>query len=464
MRRLEKFLLSNVKVWVVVVVLTLTAAGFVVFGALVKDAAERSALSLNKGNILGRRLLRVAEIPSNLSTLLFHPPPIMALSQRFEGQAGLDFADPVHFSGDDEGEAGYLFVKRYLPKFNMKPVFLYLTRKIISLEIIDLNRQKTVYVWQSDGRETRNKPFYLLPDGSLVTTMSWNVTRLDVCSNLVWQKPLNTHHSIERDADGNFWMPAFAWPSTLPGASSKFKDHELIRFSPSGDVLSRISLSNMLVRNGYQHLLYRLERYSHDPLHINDVQPVLRDGPFWRRGDVFVSLRTNSVVFLYRPMTDQVVWLQSGPWLHQHDVDIVSEHEISVFSNNSVRTGDGESRVLGANEVYIYDFATGEARSPWREAMRRHEVRTETQGAATLFDDGGVMIEESNFGRILRLSADGAVQWSYVNRASDGRVYRLGLSRWLDARYGAEVVRSLAACMSGGSAWKVPVEPVYGSH
>ena len=132
----------------------------------------------------------------------------------------------------------------------------------------------------------------------------------------------------------------------------------------------------------------------------------------------------------------------------------LTEHdsEISVFSNNAVRIRDGERLVLGANEVYVHDFATGEARSPWREAMRRHDVRTPRMGTATVFGDGGLMVEEHDFGRVLRLSADGALRWSYVNRASDGRVYRLGWSRYLDAEYGAEVARSVAAadCTDSG--------------
>ena len=72
-------------------------------------------------------------------------------------------------------------------------------------------------------------------------------------------------------------------------------------------------------------------------------------------------------------------------------------------------------------------------------------MRTVFKGAATLFGDGGLMVEEHNYGRVLRFSADGALRWSYVNRASDGRVYRLGWSRYLDADYGAEVMRSAAA-------------------
>ena len=461
MRRLEKFLLSKVEVWSVAVILLLAAAGTVVLSALVKDAAERSVQSLDGGSALGRSMLRVAEIPETLSSLLFDLSPALALSQRFPSQAGLHFANPAHFSGRGGGE-GYLLLRRYLPKFNTKPASLFLKEGISILEIIDLSRQKTVCVWQPEMR--RRRPIYLLPDGSLVTATYESVTRTDACSNVVWRKRLSAHHTMERDADGHFWMPVFARSSTVPGANSKFKDHDLIKLSPSGDVLSRISLSNMLVRNGYRHLLYDFTGYDRNPLHVNDVQPVLRDGPFWRRNDLFVSLRTNSVVLLYRPATDEVVWLESGPWLHQHDVDIVSDHEISVFSNNSIGTGDGEMRVLGANEVYIYDFATSETRSPWREALQRHEVRTPYMGSATLFGDGGVMIEEHAYGRILRLSADGAVQWSYVNRASDGRVYRVVWSRWLDAEYGAAVVRSLAACTSACSARKTPVKPADLSH
>ena len=451
MRRLEKLLLSKVEVWIVVVILTIVAAATVAFGAFVKDAVERKVLGLDHGTALARGMRRIAEIPETFSLMLFGSPIAIARSQRFDGQAGMDFADPVHFS-EIEG-AGYLLLQRYGPKFHPKLGYQYLNRESISFEIIDLSRRKTMYVWESDvGWDL---PFYLLPDGSLMLNVYKSIpqkghylARQDVCSNVVWRKDLSgIHHSIEQDADGHFWAPTMK-PPTLFGASLRLNDHSLIRFLPSGDVLSRISLSDMLVRNGYRHLLYGVQTYKSDPMHVNDVQPLLQDGPFWRRGDLFVSLRTNSVVFLYRPVTDEVVWLQSGPWLHQHDVDIVSEHEISVFSNNSVATGDGDRHVLGANEVYIYDFATGEARSPWREAMQQHEVRTITKGAATVFDDGSVMVEEHNYGRILLLSADGTVQWSYVNRASDGQVYRLGDSRWLDAEYGAEVVRSLTASAS----------------
>ena len=443
MKRLEKILLSKVPVWTVIVMFTLMAAGTVVFSAIVKSGAERQALHLANASSPGRvAAVTIAKIPKTLFSLLSNLSPAMANSRRFNDQVGLSLADTVHFSETREME-GYLLLTRYVPG-PWPQCHLY--ECIPRIELMDLNRGTIVHVWRLDRR--RFMPFYILPDGSLVGNSGDFLLRMDVCSNVEWQKRLKVHHSIEMDADGNFWAPLRVEPSTVSGASSKFKDDELIQFSPSGELLSRISLSDVLVRGGYRYLLYAMIHHKYDPLHVNDVQPVLQDGLFWQRGDLFVSMRTNSVVFLYRPTTDDVVWLQSGPWLHQHDVDIVSESEISVFSNNAIRDGDNRLRVLGANEVYIYDFATGEASSPWGKAMRRHEVRTETLGGATLFDDGGVLVEEHDYGRVLRLSVDGEARWSYVNRTSDGRVYRLAQSLYLDAEYGAEVARSAAACTS----------------
>ena len=64
-------------------------------------------------------------------------------------------------------------------------------------------------------------------------------------------------------------------------------------------------------------------------------------------------------LLLYWPATDEVVWLQAGPWLHQHDVDVASENEIAVLSNNVIKTRNDLDKVIGANDVYVYDFAGG---------------------------------------------------------------------------------------------------------
>ena len=447
-KSLKEVLHSRVDLRIVALLLALATLGF---GAFMKDGAERSG---PRGGALGRVAFGIGSLPANLygwfSRAPVHGP---APEQRFHGRGGL-----VTRQERTDGEAGYLAVARQVP-FPEQDVPEPVSGAAYTgsytplvVEIIDLDRRRVVHAWKpvSGGRLNR---FHVLPDGSLLAGGRGVTFRMDACSNVVWERSLGAHHAYERGVDGNFWSPWHVAPLTIPHTTPDFVEDGFIRFSPAGEVLARVALSGALMRAGHRHLLYGVGARSHgSPFHMNDVEPVLQDGPFWRRGDLFVSLRNSSVVLLYRPATDEVLWLQAGPWLQQHDVDVVSDSEISVYSNNAFRDEDRPifgAGVLGANEVYVHDFATGETRSPWREVMRRHDVRTGHRGGATLFADGSLMLEESVHGRILTLSPDGELVWSYVNRASDGVVYEIHASRWLDAEYGATVARSIASLDCG---------------
>ena len=446
---LKQVLRSRVELWIVAALLALATLAGLGFGTFMKDAAERST---PRGGALGRAAFRIGSMPADLYLRFFHAPVYgPARDQRFHGRSGLTGITR------QDGEAGYLVVARNVPFAETDAADVVprtdsiLGHMPLVVEIIDLNRRKTVHSWKpvSDGRLSR---FNILPDGSLLAGSGRVTFRMDACSNVVWEQPLRAHHSYERGADGDFWSPWWQErPNALPHMNPDFLADGVIRFSPAGEVRSRVGLSDALMRAGHRHLLYGAARYSGSLLQMNDVEPVLQDGPYWRRGDLFVSLRAVSVILLYRPATDEVLWLQAGPWQHQHDVDVVSDDEISVYSNNAFVDENADERVWGTNEVYVHDFATGETRSPWREAMRRHDVRTVRRGGATLFGDGGLMLEEGNSGRILMLSPNGERVWSYVNRASDGMVYEILASRWLDAEYGAEVARSIASLDCGSA-------------
>ena len=285
------------------VTLTLAAAGTVVFGAFVKDAMERSVWRAPPRGALGIVAFKVASIPQDLNRLFSLIPPGLALEQRFHGRSGLTVATGTRGPPPPHGpEAGYLVVVRNVPE---KRILEPGSRNTV-VELIDLNQRETVHVWKSDSGVGTYDCIYALPDGSLIVDFKGHVLRLDPCSNVVWKKKTATHHSIERDADGNFWMPWDVVPSTVSQGGPRLLENGLISISPDGEVRSRSALSGALIRGGHRHLLYDMNKYGGmDPFHMNDVEPVLEDGPFWRRGDLFVSLRTNSVVLLYRPATDE---------------------------------------------------------------------------------------------------------------------------------------------------------------
>ena len=54
-----------------------------------------------------------------------------------------------------------------------------------------------------------------------------------------------------------------------------------------------------------------------------------------------------------------------------------------------------------------------------------------------------MFVEETTYGRALRVGADGTIRWTYVNRGDDGRLYSLAWSRYLDADAGARLAAAV---------------------
>ena len=164
MKRFEKILLSKMPIWITVVVLTLTVAGAVMFGAIVKNAATREALRIDNVHFpdLSRVALDIAKIPKNLHNLLFEPHPAETERQRFDGQAGLAFSDTAHSFGED---GGYLLFVRYLPE----PTLDRPKDTNTHIELIDLSQRRTVHIWNLNTTTFRSLEVVdVLPDGSLI--------------------------------------------------------------------------------------------------------------------------------------------------------------------------------------------------------------------------------------------------------------------------------------------------------
>ncbi len=437
---MERWLFHRTANWIVLLVLTVVLVGAVLFGGVVKTVAEGGR---RDEDWIGTTAIRVAGLPERVADVFdffLGPPRASVRAQRFEGRSGLVFPPGAR------QDRGYLLLARHDGD-----------RRIPLVELIDLARRESIHEWRPDLDRTGaladlERPWRMFPyaieDGALLFTDEnhRHLVMLDGCSQVQWVLATpRFHHSIERDADGHFWVPYRVDPPLAPGAGPGFREDGMARISRDGRVLSLVPLSRALIAGGHGHLLYDMDRLLSDPMHMNDIQPVLEDGAVWRRGDLFVSLRSRSVVLLYRPSSDEVVWIASGPWIHQHDVDIVGPHEISVFSNNAARLGNGRWKVLGANEVHLHDLGSGAVRSPWRDALRRHDVRTITEGLSTVLADGDVFVEETTYGRALRVGADGTLRWSYVNRSDDGLLYHLAWSRYLDADAGARLAAAVTA-------------------
>ena len=126
----------------------------------------------------------------------------------------------------------------------------------------------------------------------------------------------------------------------------------LKKYHPREKFYLKKSVFEILKENYLENLIVTAKETG-NPIHLNDIQPVLQDSKFWMKGDLFLSLRNLSMVLLYRPSTNKILWYQQGPWVYQHDVDIINKSNIAIFNNNMNLEKTG---VNGFNNTIIYNF------------------------------------------------------------------------------------------------------------
>ena len=431
---------KKIEIWILYLVILLSFPFAVGFGILVRQELTGSV----KGGLISKAALFLAEIPKNIKTQILTEPNL----------TGDKYPDLNGFNGIPIKEESYLLLSRFDGDIKEGVV-----------ELIDLTNFEVLHTWnpnldkfnqktaqidefkylkrdKNDSRAALRHPF-LLNDGSLVFHNSASPLRkIDACSNLIFENTKDSfHHSIEKDFEGNIWVPSHIYPQTLPSQfvgrdiieDGGYHDDAIVKLSPNGEILYEKSVSQIFIDNGLEYLLFSVgsrSLFNNDPIHLNDIQPVNFDGDYWKKGDLFLSLRNQSMVFLYRPSTNRIIWKGVGPFFHQHDVDLLDNHRISIFNNNSKVTKNGEV-VDGNSEVLIYDFKKNEYSKYLPESLIKKNVGTITQGRSQILPNGDLLVEETNYARTLYFDSNGSLQWTHYNRADNGGVFLIHWSRIL---------------------------------
>ena len=331
---------KKIPVYILLLVLFFGAWITVLFGAFIQDILIGNTHS----SALQKPAIAVARFPrkiKGLINMIFSPPPTF-IGGRFPDLDG--FKKSGRVPDGVMADEGYLLFSSYNNRAEQ------------TLELLRISDQQTLYRWDIDPSEllatapiktkgsesiavatgsanlTYQHPL-LLEDGSLVFVLQYSgFYKIGLCSEVQWFSDRFFHHSVELDPDGNIWTPSILKTSASGKFGFDFHDDAITKISPNGNILFVKSVSNILIENGYQGLL--LLHFRDDPIHMNDIQPALTTTEFWQKGDLLLSLKNLNTVLLYRPSTDKVIWLKTGPWLEQHDVDFVGGSAITVFGND----------------------------------------------------------------------------------------------------------------------------------
>jgi hypothetical protein len=344
----------------------------------------------------------------------------------------------LHRVDEDFVDPGYLLLSRF-----SKP-----DGQVI-IELLRLRDARSLHTWvppldeilsRTPARDDNSNSYdgyraqhpVLLENGSVVFMAGEGpMVRLDRESEIEWMNTRHFHHSIERDHEGNLVVPNVMDPAVrdLPLG---YRDDGYAVVSPEGEILDERSMVDILLDHDHTGLLYGVGRFERDRIHLNDAQPIHRDLGEARVGDIALSIRNISTVLLYRPSTDEIVWLKTGPWQNQHDIDLLDNGSYSIFGNDMIRYRDHFVPSTGINDVYIYDPTLDAVSTPYTAAMRELAAATRTGGRSEVLDNGDVLVEINNGARLARLTNDG-IRWVYQNAQTD---YSIGFIHW--CRYYSE--------------------------
>ncbi|MBT8303739.1 MAG: arylsulfotransferase family protein [Bacteroidia bacterium] len=338
-------------------------------------------------------------------------------------------------------------------------------------ELLNINTGKSIKEWVPDSKglylkayqedNPRRPPskdsdlYFMHPlmtkDSSLIfnSQLTSLLAKINAENELMWLKNDRIyHHTIESDSEGNIYVCTQPFISGkfdfLPGSFESYKntfqdDHITLLDSNSGNEIYSKSVVEILLENGFEDLLLSKGQIISDQIHLNDIQPALEDGDFWQKGDLLVSCRNISTVFLFRPSTNEILWLKHGPWYNQHDADFYDNSKIVVFGNDVIREESKiDPRITNVNlsfsekrpfnEVYLYDFEKDSISTPYHKLMQSEEIQTVTSGRCDILESGELFIEESNQGRII-IGDTNKKNIEYVKRINENYISHLFWSR-----------------------------------
>ncbi|QTN39261.1 hypothetical protein HZ996_08955 [Cryomorphaceae bacterium] len=283
----------------------------------------------------------------------------------------------------------------------------------------------------------------LLEDGSLIYNYAYKakpgLIRLNPEGEMVWKNDsLVIHHGMNQNKDGDIW----ACTKALPKASGRisigdkevyYNDYRISKYSlETGEMMFDKSITEIMEENGLGNHIFKTPN-TRDPWHLNDVQPALWSGPYFEEDDIFISLRNISMILHYRPSTNELINYFEGPFVNQHDIDILDDSTLVLHNNNvyaelilkgfepmksnikkAVDGGDYYSNIVRYNMASkAFDFV-GDS------IFKANRIFTKSEGLVEFIDHQTYFVEEQNTGLLWVIQNDEVIYKNVLKSQNEG--------------------------------------------
>ncbi len=328
-----------------------------------------------------------------------------------------------------------------------------------AIEVRNLRSQSTVNSWEVKGglkpHHRIMHPLLLSDNRIAYATNGYDgIHCMNAEGEQLWHQPqIGHHHSMNKGLGETMWLCAYdlsesSHPSNgveyeMGGMKYSFLDNFIAQLdTETGALLFKRSMAELLLDHGLEHLIIKSVVVD-DPIHLNDVQPVLTSSDHMEAGDVFLSFRTSSVILHYRPSNDSIVRVIEGPFTSQHDVDVIDGETIAFFNNNAptkrFKEDGGRSKELHvlnypkySSHIMYYNLASQTFSAPNKEAYAQHDVYSFTEGLFELLPNGDVLIEEQNPSLLWVFRKDSLLYKGVLPSHHDGYHHLLNWTRVVD--------------------------------
>ena len=404
---------KKIEIWILYILILLFLIFVISYGSLLRHYMLGGSKFSNLSNII----LFSSEIPSNLKKIIF--PNYDLVSIKHKAKKEVNFKLPL--------KKNYLLLlSRYSAKekkFVVEIKELDNFETLHSYEIYDdevkkkINKKKEfkTFLNRASNKSILKSPV-LLDDGSIIFQQEYGpLVKKDFCGKISW---VNTHdqfhHYIYLTQNNEIYVPTSLYPySNLVAKHRKdmnFKDDAISLLNSDGKIIYQKSVIEILKDNNlYSETLFK----NDDPIHLNKIEPVLKSSNFFLKGDLFLSSPATSSIIHYRPSNNKVINYIVGDFSWQHDVDVISDKEISIFNNNEYGIDNKHS------EIIIYNFETKKFTKKFEKTLRKLNFKTKLQGSHQLLSDGSLFLEETLHGRIILLDKNANLNLEYVNKFKD---------------------------------------------
>jgi len=427
---MEKFLFKKISLWFVLLLFVLGVTSSVIFSSMVRHVVKGGTLLGQWTDVIDD----ISKFPGKIITLArSNSTKINPQISDTNLSKSLNILDKEKF----KNENGYLLVSTYDYE-NGSFVLLY-----------SLSEDKEIYRWIppinkihklsanftegiNSRRYYRSQNPVLMKDGSIVFSSGEGpLVKISKCNEIEWLIPELYHHSIQKFDGENL---IYAVKSLEKNENNKFiiDDGFAIIDSKTGKKMAEYSMEKILMQNPdkYRGILYGIGEHELDRYHVNEAYPINVSDEFVKKEDVLISIRNLSMVMLYRPSENKIIWSKIGPWLNQHNVKYLGSGKISVFGNNIIRGLPQESEfMLDHSDIYIYDMKNESFERPYKKVMKNSRQRS--GGIFQMLENGDGFVELSSDITVKRLSKNNVV-WEYIHYLGKSKKGNLNWVRYLN--------------------------------